>query len=176
MLTALKPVSDLQRVQRFDDYDLTANRSGVLSTRQRWRFIVTRVAAHALGAITALLIFALAINTLVLTVALNTMLGVLAVILILTLISLGLSLRPAFQKEVVSVKGLLRTDFAIPFDSAPFEEVAIGPMRFYISFELFEVLEEGAVYQVYYLKRGQRVGGNLLLSAELLEHAPDDED
>lgn len=176
MLSALKPISDLQRAQRFDDYDLTANRSGVLSTRQRWRFVGNRVASHALGALTALFIFALAINTLFLTLELSTVGLIVAIVVALALLSLALSLRPVCQKEVVSVKGPLRTDFGIPADSAPFEDIAIGKVRFYISPELFEVLEDEAVYQAYYLKRGRRVGGNLLLTVELLEHAPEEDE
>jgi hypothetical protein len=172
MLNALKPVSDLQRVQRFDDYDLTANRAGMLSTRQRERFIGTHLAKHIIGAITVIFFVALVIDTFSLPLASNMLVLALAVVLLVTLILFVLSIRPVFQKNVLSVKGILRKDFAIPLDSVPFEEIAIGPQRFYVRYELHDVLDENAIYQVYYLKRSQRSGGNLLLSVELIEAAP----
>jgi hypothetical protein len=176
MLNALKPVSDLQRVQRFDDYDLTANRAGMLSIRQRWRFVGTRLAEHALMAVTVIFFFALVIDTLSLLQASDAIAIAVILVLLITLLSFLLSVLPTFQKSVLSIKGILRKDFAIPLDSVPFEEIAIGPERFFVRFELFDVLEEDAIYQAYYLKRSQRSGGNLLLSVEMIEAASDRSD
>jgi hypothetical protein len=172
MLNALKPVSDLQQAQRFDDYDLIANRANMLSARQRWRFVGTRLAEYSLGTVTTIFFIALLTDTLALTSALNTISLSLALVPLVALILFFLSIRPVFQKNVLSIKGVLRKDFAIPLDSVPFEEIAIGPERFYIRYELFDVLDEDAVYQAYYLKRSKRSGGNLLLSVELIEAAP----
>lgn len=175
MLKTLKPVSDLQRVQRFDDYDLTANRSGTLSVRQRWRFIGTRLAEHAIGALTVMFFATLLIDTFSRLLIPNMIAPVIVLIFLVTLISFVLSVRPALQQNVLSVKGVLRKDFAIPLDSISVEEIAIGPQRFFIRYELYDVLDEDAVYQAYYLKRGQRGGGNLLLSVELITAAPSDD-
>jgi hypothetical protein len=176
MLSALKPVSDLQRVQHFDDYDLTANRAGVLSTRQRWRFVRARLAGHALGTLTTCFSLALVTNGLF-TASQLTIIGLtFALVVTIGLGSFVLSLRPVFQKDIPSVQGLLRKDFAIPLDSVPFEEIAIGPERFYVRYELYDMLDEGAVYHAYYLKRGHRLGSNLLLSVELIQAAPPEDD
>jgi hypothetical protein len=174
MLNALKPVSDLQRVQRFDDYDLTANRAGVLSSRQRWRFVGARLANHTLGVVTILFSFALIVNGLFLVPGPTPIALIFAVVMVIALISLILSVRPAFQKDVTTVKGILRKDFALALDSMPFEEIAIGPVRFYAHHDLYDVLDEEAIYQAYYLKRSQRAGGNLLLSVEMIAPATGD--
>src|SRR5256885_1237842 len=100
MLKPLRPVSDLQRVLRFDDYDLTANRGGLLSTRQRWKFIGARLVEHFLAALTITFIAAWIANTLGYQPELDIIAITLALIVTLTALLFAIRIRPAFAKAV----------------------------------------------------------------------------
>lgn len=181
MFRSLKPVSDLQRLQRFDDYDLTANRSGVMSIRQRGRFLLARLAESLGGALIAAFLTLALLNSLqpfqspappesrliVIVVA--------AWFLIFALLFV-LGIRPALSASVAHVEGGVRKDEPVPLSGLWIEQITIGAARFYVPYVVFDFLEEGAIYKVYYAERGALGGGKLLLSAELIAPAPDDED
>ncbi|MEP7285643.1 MAG: hypothetical protein ABI947_07745 [Chloroflexota bacterium] len=178
MFKRLMPVSDFQRVVRFDDYDLAANRAGVLSVRQRWNFVALRLVEHLLGLLTVCFIGMWIIDTLhylpfIHYVPDPGLIGMaFVVVLILTAVLYGLHVRPAFSKSVESIKGkLIKRDLVAP-NVLPLAELMISSIPFYVHYSVFGVLEEGAIYQAYYLKRSKRIGGNQLLSLELLEPAP----
>jgi hypothetical protein len=166
MFRQLKPVSDLQRTERFDDYDLVANRAGTLSSRQRWRFVGAQLAEHALGALTAVFIFALLVNMFRLAPSLEVIGLVVAGVLIAAVILFVIRVRAALVAGVKSVSGLLAKHEVIPLDGLPLEEVAVGQTLFYVRPDVYDVLDEETVYRVYYLARSPRSGGNLILSIE----------
>jgi len=181
MFTSLKPVSDLQRLQRFDDYDLTANRSGVLSPRQRGRFLLARLLESLGGALIAAFLTLALLNSLepfqppappesrLIVIVLG------AWFLIFTLLFI-LRIRPAFSASVAHVEGRVRKDEPVPLGGLWIEQICIGAARFYVPYSVFDFLEEDATYKVYYTERGSLAGGKLLLSAELIAPAPDEED
>ncbi len=172
----LQPVSDLQRAQRFDDYDLTANRNGVLSSRQRWTILGIRLLEHLIGVLVVVLAAALIINTFQMDVPIEWLGLTLGSLLLATLLLWGLRARAALISSVQSATGELSQRRPLLLGGAPFEEVAIGLVSFYVRPEVYDVLDEGAIYKVYYLERNPRLGGNVLLSAEVIRDAPSDDD
>jgi hypothetical protein len=166
MFRQLKPVSDLQRTQRFDDYDLLANRAGTLSSRQRWRFFGAQLAEHTLGMLTAVFIFALLVNMFQLAPVLEVIGLVVAAALIAAALLFVIRVRAALKAGVQSVSGLLVKREVIPLDGLPLEEIAVGQTLFYVRPDVYDVLDEETVYRVYYLTRSLRTGGNLILSIE----------
>ncbi len=178
MLTSLKPVSDLQRVQHFDDYDLAANRTGVFSPRQRRHFILARLLEHLAGAlVAAFLILAMWSNFQRTVVSDPRLIAIVVVLAILCFaILFMLRIRLAFSPVVKALEGQVRKDEPLPVPGLLMEQITIGAGRFYVPFPVFDVLDEGAIYRVYYVERGKAAGGKLLLSAELITPAPDEED
>ena len=176
MVKQLRPISDLQRVLRFDDYDLTANRSGLMSIRQRWNFIRARLLEHFLGALTVSYVVAWAINALNLAPNADMILIGGAVLLGITAVLFAIRIRPAFAKSVTAVRGKLAIRDVIPLNGLALEEVAIASMPFFLRYHVFDILDDGATYNAYYLKRDLKVGGNQLLSLEFIAPAPDEDD
>ncbi len=168
MFRQLKPVSDLQRIQRFDDYDLSDNRAGKLSARQRWRFMGEQLAEHALGALTVLFAFALLVNTFRLTPSLDVIGLVVAVTVVVTLLLYVYHVRTILQPGVRSVSGSVEKHEFMPLDSLPLEEITIAQTAFYVRPDVYDILEDEINYQVYFLPRSPRLGGNLLLSVEAM--------
>jgi hypothetical protein len=172
----LRPVSELQRTVRFDDYDLSANRAGLLSRRQRIGFIVARLLEHFAGALTAGFSLAWVANTLHFSTDLVTIGWASAALLLVTAIYLGLHIRPAFAKSVVTVKGPLKKHSVAPLEGFPYEQISIGTELFFVRPEVYDFLEEDAVYLVYYIHRSPRVGGPSLLAVEPISPAPAEDD
>jgi hypothetical protein len=173
----LQPVSDLQRAQHFDDYDLTANRAGTLSRRQRRYFLAMRLLEHTIGSLVLLFGGALVINALQLSVISLEWLVLLIGLILLATIGLWLfRARSALKLPVIAAQGLLTVQSPVVLGGAPFDEVAVGKIPFYVRPDVFDVLDVGAVYKVYYLPRDRRLGGNVLLSAEVIRAAPSDDD
>ncbi len=166
MFRQLKPVSDLQRVQRFDDTDLLANRDGTLSSRQRWRFIGTQLAEYMLGALTAVFGLALLANMFQYAPSPEVIGLVVAGVLLIAAILLVIRVRAALATGVKSTSGLLAKHEVIPLDGLPLEEIAVGQTLFYVRPDVYDVLDEETTYRVYYLARSPRSGGNLILSIE----------
>src|SRR5437870_1039304 len=102
MSPQLRPVSDLQRVQRFDDYDLAANRTGALSPRQRGQMVRRWLAEHGLGSLIALLGFALLIDTLQVAPSLEVILVMLVVIVAAMAVLLVIRARSVRTAQVKS--------------------------------------------------------------------------
>jgi hypothetical protein len=177
MTMQLQPVSDLQRTQRFDDFDLTANRAGSLSGRQRRNILWLRLLEHTIGALVVLLAVALIINLLQFTFSSVELFGVaIGVFLLLTVALWIYRTRSTLMSPVRSAEGILALQSPVVLGGAPFDEIAIGKVLFYVRPEVFDVLDEGAVYKVYYLERRQHLGGNVLLSAEVIKPAPLEDD
>jgi hypothetical protein len=179
MFTSLKPVSDLQRVQHFDDYDLTANRAGTLSPRQRGRLILWRLVESLGGAVIAAFLTLGIFNGFQAVAVLSQSSMILIVLVVWFLIFAVLyvlRLRIMLSAKVMSTDGRVRKDEPVPLRGLWIEQITIGPARFYVPFAVFDFLEEGATYKVYYIERGTLSGGKLLLSAELIAPAPEDEE
>lgn len=176
MLQRLQPVSELQRIVHFDDYDLAANRAGLLSRRQRIAFIGTRLMGHLAGALTGAFSLAWLANTLHYVPAPETIGLTCGAILLITAICFSSHIRPAFAKSVVTIKGPLKKLSVAPLEGFPYEQVSIGTELFFVRPEVYDFLEENAVYLAYYLNRSQRVGGPILLAVELITPAPAEED
>ncbi len=176
MFRKLQPVSDLQRAQRFDDFDLTANRAGMFSHRQRWRYVGARLGDHLLGALVvafaAGLIVDLAVRFLGYRADPTAMAVAGAIILIAALVLFAIRVRAAFRPAVKSVSGQVAKHEVVPLDGVPLEEVLIGSATFFVRPEVLDILDEDMIYKVYYLERSPRAGGNLLLSTEALGTAP----
>jgi hypothetical protein len=172
MWSSLKPTSDLQRAQQFDDYDLAANRLGVFSARQRRRFLIRSLVNHTFGLLTSVMVLAVSVHNLSLRPNLGQIEDVFILLLVMMIVSFVISVRPLFLPNVETVTGLLRKDTNFALDSLQLELVVIGPQLFYLAMTVFDALDEGAIYRVFFLKRAERIGGNLLLSMELVEDAP----
>ncbi len=176
MFRHVEPVSDLQRTQRFDDYDLAANRAGALSERQRWRFIVARLGDHLLGALIVAFAAALIVNILIdrFTLAPTLdMIGIgLAVIFAGALILAVIHIVRALKSTVKMASGPVEKHEAVPLTGVELEEVTIGRATFFVPWAMVDILDEDAIYKVYYLERSPRIGGNMLLSAEVIGNLP----
>ncbi len=166
MFRQLKPVSDLQRTQRFDDYDLTDNRAGKLSSRQRWRFLGEQLVEHGLGALVVLFAFALLVNMFHLAPSIEIIGFVVAVIVIVTLILYVYHVRTILKPGIQSVSGAVEKHEFMPLDSLPLEEITIAQTAFYIRPDVYDILDDEINYRVYFLPRSPRLGGNLILSVE----------
>jgi hypothetical protein len=180
MFRHLQPVSDLQRIQRFDDYDLAANRAGTLSARQRGRFIGARLAEHLLGALVAAFSAALITNIVIdrLQVAPTLeMIGAgLAAILVAALILFAVHIRRGLKSSVKSASGAAAKHEVVPLAGIALEEVSVGHTSFYVRPDVYDILDENTIYKAYYLERDPRVGGNLLLSVEVVGSVPPDDE
>ena len=172
----MRPVSELQRTVRFVDYDLTANRAGLLSRRQRIGYVGARLMEHLAGALTAGFSLAWVANALHFSADLVTIGWASAAILLVTAIYFGLHIRPAFAKSVVTVKGPLKKHSVAPLEGFPYEQISIGTELFFVRPEVYDFLEEEAIYLAYYINRSPRVGGPNLLAVELIAPAPTEED
>jgi hypothetical protein len=179
MLRRLEPVSDLQRAQRFDDYDLAANRSGALSDRQRWRFVEARLGEHLLGGLIVAFAAALLTNILIDRLAIAPgldMIGIgLAIIFVAALVLAVIRISRALRSEVKSVSGSVEKHEAVPLAGVELEEVTIGHTKFFVPWALYDILDEDAIYKVYYLERSPRVGGNMMLSVEVVGTIPSED-
>jgi hypothetical protein len=179
MFRRLEPVSDLQRAQRFDDYDLTANRTGSLSARQRWRFVEARLGEYLLGGLVVAFAAALIVNIVIdrLSVAPGLdVIGIgLAVILAGALLLAVIHIARALRSPVKSASGPVEKHEAVPLAGVELEEITIGHTPFFVPWDLYDILDEDTIYKVYYLERGPRVGGNKLLSIEVIGHVPPEE-
>lgn len=164
----MQPVSDLQRAQRFDDYDLVANRSGVFSARQRRRYIWARLAEHALGALALVFGFALLVNILRLAPDLATIGLVLLIVVIVMLALFVIRVRSGLAKPIRMVSGLVSRFDSVLLDGVRLHEIIVGNTTFYVRPEVGQVLDEDLTYKLYYLERSPYAGGNLLLSAEAI--------
>lgn len=149
-----------------------ANQSGVLSPRQRWHYVAVRAAEHGIGALTALLVFAVSVHSLRLAPDLATIGAVAGGIALVTLVMLAFNLRPAFEARVQMVQGRLSRAVIAPPLLQPFYGVAVGNKLFYVTRGRFDALEEDALYQVYYLERPGALGGAHWLSSMLLPENP----
>jgi hypothetical protein len=174
MLRRLQPVSDLQRVQGFDDFDLAANRKGALSPRQRLRLIGGRLAEQALAILVVMFVFALAIDRLSLatSISLEQIGLVLATAVIVMAILLIFRLRRVFAPGVKAASGQISKYHAAPLDGFALEEITVGQTKFLLRPEVFDILDEDATYKLYYVERKLRAGGNVLLSMEVQGEAP----
>src|SRR5262245_875543 len=114
----MQPVNDLQRVQRFDDFDLTANRAGQWSKRQRLRYAAARLGEHLLGGLVLCLGLALIIR-------IFTLFGIVpelnliglggATILVVTLLSWGVRVYWALRKPIQAINGVVsKRDYVPP--------------------------------------------------------------
>ncbi len=170
MLRQLKPVSDLQRTQGFDDYDLTDNRAGKLSSRQRWRFVGGQLAEHALGMLVALFAFALLVNMFHLAPSIEIIGLVAAVMVVVSALLFVYHVRAILKPGVQSVSGTVDKQDVMPLDSLPLEAIRIAQTAFYVRPDVYDVLDDDGTYKVYFLPRSQRLGGNLILSVEAVPH------
>ena len=164
----MQPVSDLQRAQRFDDYDLVANRSGTFSARQRRRYIWTLLAEHALGALVIVFGFVLLINMLRLTPDPATIGLVLLVVILVMLALFVIRVRSGLARPIRSVSGPVSRFDSVLLDGVRLHEIIVGNTTFYVRPEVGQVLDEDLIYKLYYLERSPYAGGNLLLSAEAM--------
>ncbi len=160
-------VGSMERTGGFGEQTLVANRAGVLSREQRWRFIRVRLAEHALGALTALFVFALVVYGLGLAPALEAIGLALAVVLAASVLLLALHLRPAFGAQVKACTGRLERRAFLAADGWPIYAVTLDGKAFFLRMSVYDALEDGAVYKAYYLERSPRAGGPVLLSVEL---------
>jgi hypothetical protein len=169
MLRRLQPVSDLQRVQGFDDFDLAANRKGTLSPRQRLRLIGARLAEQILAILLVMFVFALAIDRLSLatSITLEQIELVLATAVIVMAILLIFRLRRVFAPGVKAASGPINKYHAAPLDGFALEEITVGQTKFLLRPDVFDILDEDASYKLYYVERKLRAGGNVLLSMEV---------
>jgi hypothetical protein len=174
MLRRLQPVSDLQRAQGFDDFDLAANRKGILSPRQRLRLIGERLAEQGLAILMVMFVFALAIDRLSLatSISLDQIGLVLATAVIVMAILLIFRLQRVFAPGVKAASGSIIKYHAAPLDGFTLEEITVGHTKFLLRPEVFDILDEDATYKLYYVERKLRAGGNLLLSMEVQGAAP----
>jgi hypothetical protein len=169
MLRRLQPVSDLQRVQGFDDFDLAANRKGTLSPRQRLRLIGARLAEQILAILLVMFVFALTIDRLSLatSITLEQIGLVLATAVIVMAILLIFRLRRVFAPGVKAASGPISKYHAAPLDGFALEEITVGQTKFLLRPDVFDILDEDASYKLYYVERKLRAGGNMLLSMEV---------
>lgn len=149
--------------------DLTANESGVLSPRQRWRYVAVRAAEHSVAVLTVMFAFALLVHALRLTPDLATIGAVYAVIVGMGLVSLAISSRLAFEARVKSVRGTLQHSIIAPPYLPPHYCLTIGSQLFYVTRAQFDALSTDEDYTAYYLPRAMRFGGPHLLSASIAE-------
>lgn len=165
----IQPVNDLQRVQHFDDFDLTANRTGQWSKRQRYRFAAARLGEHLLGGLVFSLSVAIIVHILGLfgfAPELNVIgLGVVA-ILVVTLALWGVQVYTALKQPIRSVDGVISKRDYVPPIGYPLAMLTVGTQQFYVRPTLYQLLEEDSAYKVYYVERSPRAGGNLFLSVE----------
>ena len=166
MFRQLQPVSDLQRVQRFDDYDLTANRAGGLSVRQRWRYLGMCLGEHLLGGLVVLFALALFINWLRFAPSLDLIAVLFALIGIVALLIFGFNVYRSLRNGVKTTSGPLEKHEIAPLGGLPVDEISIGPTRFFVRPEVWLVLDDSTEYKAYYLERSPRAGGTVLLSIE----------
>jgi hypothetical protein len=166
MFRPIQPISDLQRVQRFDDYDLAANRAGELSTRQHWRYLAARLGEHLLGALIVLFFVALFVNWFGLAPSLDLIGALIAVALLAALVLFALRTYPTIKNGVKAISGPLEKHEIAPLGGLPLDEISIGPTRFFVRPEVWMVLDDSAPYKAYYLERSARAGGCVLLSIE----------
>jgi hypothetical protein len=131
MLRRLQPVSDLQRAQGFDDFDLTANRKGTLSPRQRLRLFVGRLAEQALAILVVMFVFALIVDRLSLatSITLEQIGLVLATAVIVMAILLLFRLRRVFAPGVKTASGPIGKYHAAPLDGFALEEITVGQVH-----------------------------------------------
>jgi hypothetical protein len=170
MLRRLQPVSDLQRAQGFDDFDLAENRKGAISVRQRVRLIGARLAEQILAIILVMFVFALVIDRLSLatSLTLDEIALVLATAVIVMAILLVFRVRRAFASGVKSASGQINKYHAAPLAGFPLEEITVGQSKFLLQPDVYDILDEDASYKLYYLERKLRAGGNVLLSMEVV--------
>src|SRR5690349_830298 len=107
MFRQMQPVSDLQRLQHFDDTDLAANRAGKLSARQRVQFILARLGEHLLGAIIVLFAVALVSNVLRLAPNLELIGVMFAAVFLVTILLLAVRAYRALKTGVKAASGRL---------------------------------------------------------------------
>ncbi len=180
MFRQLQPVSDLQRTQRFDDYDLAANRTGALSERQRWRFVWARLGEYLFGALIVAFAAAYVANMLITWLGaapgLDLIGFVAAILLVAALVLAAIQSARGLRAAVKSASGQVEKHEAVPVAGLALEEVTIGKTVFFMPSEVFAILDEDAIYNLYYLERSPRVGGNMLLSVEVVGSVPHDEE
>ena len=165
----IQPVNDLQRVQQFDDFDLTANRAGQWSKRQRNRFAAARLGEHLLGALVFSFSLAVIVHILGLfgfAPELNVIgIGV-AAILVVTIVLWAIRVNSALKQPIRLVDGVISKRDYVPPIGYPLAMLTVGTQRFYVRPELYPLLEEDNTYKVYYVERSPRAGGNLFLTVE----------
>lgn len=154
--------------------DLKANQAGVLSTRQRWRYVAVRAAEHGIGALMTMLIFAVVINALQLVPDLAAIGLVTLLIVVGTLLLLLANSRPAFETKVKSVTGSLSRSVISPPLVQPFFCLSVGKALFYVPADRFDGLDDDTTYEAYYLERPARLGGSVLLTLREISAAPDE--
>lgn len=159
----------------FDAQALTANQRGLLSTGQRWRYIGARLAEHLLGSLIATFLLVMLIAGFRLTLTLTALIFIVAFVGGSTLILFGLSILPAFGIRLKSVQGVLAKRVITPYGDWPQCAITIADVLFYVTPTVFDALIEDGVYQANYLLRRVRNGGNVLISAILLQ-PPDDQE
>lgn len=162
----IQPVNDLQRVQRFDDFDLTANRAGQWSKRQRSRYAAARLGEHLLGGLVFCLSAAVIIHAVGLALTLEAIGLTLLAILVVTLASCAIRLYAALKKPIQSISGTVSKRDYVPPIGYPLAMVTVGKQQFYVRPDLYQLLEEDGVYKVYFVERSPRAGGNLFLTVE----------
>jgi hypothetical protein len=144
--------------------DLKANQAGILSNRQRWRYVGVRAAEHAVGALTIMLIVAVAINALGIVPDLTTI-GVIALVIgVSALLLLVFNVRPAFESRVKFTNGILSRSVIAPPLIQPFYCLTVGKTLFYAQADRFDGLQDDELYEAYYIERPARLGGNVLLT------------
>ncbi len=166
MFRPIQPVSDLQRAQRFDDYDLAANRAGQLSARQRWRYLAARLGEHLLGALIVLFCVALFVNWLGLAPNLDLIGALFAVTILATLLLFAIRTYPTLKSGVKIINGPLQKHEIAPLGGLPLDEISVGSLRFFVRPAVWLVLDDSVPYKAYYLERSPRAGGPVLLSIE----------
>ncbi len=166
MFRRIQPVSDLQRAQGFDDYDLAANRAGKLSARQRWRYLGARLGEHLLGALLVLFVAALFVNWLSLAPTLELIGAMFAIAIAAALVLFAIRSYPAVKYGVKTSNGPLEKHEIAPLGGLSLDEISVGPTRFFVRPEVWLVLDDSVPYKAYYLERSPRAGGSVLLSIE----------
>lgn len=166
MFKPIQPVSDLQRAQRFDDYDLAANRAGNLSVRQRWRYIGARLSEHLLGALLVLFVVALFVRWFGLAPSLALIGALFAVTILAALALCVIRVYPALKGGVKASSGPLEKHEIAPLAGLPLDEISVASTRFFVRPEVWLVLDDSIPYKAYYLERSSRAGGSVLLSIE----------